>query len=199
VICIHFSRHTIILDDKWLLQWTQRRRTTYEEITVTNNAIQGWWPVRIQNYLIRDRALSCTGHLVFAKPLLHQAKHGREAEEILKKKVALVRERTIPSDRSLSAKLPPTFADMGVLRSQRGESSTAVKIPMLQQSSTSHTAHVRPYDHTHHCYHNKVHRPKTEQCGLFRFWHIKYLLFHTIGVTSGTFTKHGNHDSTNGT
>jgi hypothetical protein len=36
--------------------------------------------------------------------------------------VALVRERTIPSERRLSAKLLPTFEDRGVLRDQRGGS-----------------------------------------------------------------------------
>jgi hypothetical protein len=40
--------------------------------------------------------------------------------------VAWDRERTIPSDRRLSAKLVPTLEDRGVLRSQRGGYHTAV-------------------------------------------------------------------------
>jgi hypothetical protein len=41
--------------------------------------------------------------------------------------VALVRERTIPTERSpLVAKLVPTFTDRGVSRGQRGGSYTAI-------------------------------------------------------------------------
>jgi hypothetical protein len=40
--------------------------------------------------------------------------------------VALIREPTIPSDRRLSAKLVPTFADLGVSHGQCGGSPTAV-------------------------------------------------------------------------
>jgi hypothetical protein len=40
--------------------------------------------------------------------------------------VALVRERNIPRDRRLSAKLMPTFADRGVSHGQCGGSPTAV-------------------------------------------------------------------------
>jgi hypothetical protein len=45
---------------------------------------------------------------------------------ILPNSVALVRERTIPSDRRFSAKLVPTFADEGVSHGQCGGSPTAV-------------------------------------------------------------------------